>query len=336
MTKAVITGGAGFIGSHLAEYLLGLGQEVWVIDNLSTGRRSNIAPFEGNPRFHFINADVRDSLRMSGLMAQADVAYHLAASVGVKHIMDNLVASIQNNIEGTASVLEAASVDGKKVLVVSTSEVYGKSTEKPSQEDDDLRMGHTIKSRWSYACSKALDEYMAFAYYHERQLPVTVVRLFNTVGDRQTDAYGMVIPTFVRQALQGEPLTIHGDGEQSRCFVYVKDVVKALHQLMEHPGAEGQVHNIGNTEVVTISELAGRIIAQLSSTSKKKFIPYQDAYRAGFEDAHRREPDISKIKALIGFAPQYSLDDIIRLVAEHMREEIRVTAESSPERVSAK
>ena len=250
------------------------------------------------------------------IASEADEVYHLAASVGVKQIMQNLVSSMLNNIDGTAKVLEQVAKTGARTLVVSTSEVYGRCADKPSKETDDLKMGEPIKTRWSYACSKALDEYLALAYFHEHSLPVTVVRLFNTVGDRQSSAYGMVLPTFVKQALSGQSLTIHGDGKQSRCFVYVKDVVNALYELMQRSDTVGEVYNVGSTESVTISELADRVLALTGSGSLKQFIPYEQAYAHGFDDAYRREPDITKINERIGFEPRYSLNDIIKLVIE--------------------
>lgn len=321
MTKVLITGGAGFIGSHLAEHLLALGQEVFVIDNLSTGSANNISHLRGNPNFHFIDGDIRDLQVLRAVITNVEAVYHLAASVGVKNIMANLVSSIENNIDGTKAVLSLAAEKGTRVLVVSTSEVYGKGDQRPSQETDDLRMGETIKTRWSYACSKALDEYMAFAYFHEKNLPVTVVRLFNTVGDRQTDAYGMVIPTFVKQALSGRPLTIYGDGQQTRCFIYVKDVVEALHGLMNRADTVGEVYNIGSTEVINIDELASRVLSLTGSHSLKQFIPYEQAFTKGFDDAERRQPNLDKIRQTIGFAPKHSLDDIIRTVIRHYQEQ---------------
>jgi UDP-glucose 4-epimerase len=236
--------------------------------------------------------------------------------------MDNLIASINNNIEGTRCVLEAASRVRARILVASTSEVYGKTNNRPSREDDDLRMGLTIKSRWSYACSKALDEYLAFAYFHERQLPVTVVRLFNTVGERQSDAYGMVIPTFVRQALLNQPISIHGDGEQRRCFGYVKEVVWALAELMETETSIGEAYNIGSGEEITINELADRVIQVTGSSSAKVYIPYAAAYTTGFDDAERRRPDISKIRELIGFEPRVTLNDIINVVSVDVQQDL--------------
>lgn len=317
MNKFLITGGAGFIGSHLSEHLLALGYEVCVIDNLSTGSVANITHLQNNPKFHFVVGDVSESQELEQLVMSADAIYHLAASVGVKNIMDNLVSSINNNIISTTRLLELASKYNKKFLLTSTSEVYGKTIQKPSAENDDLRMGETIKSRWSYACSKALDEYMSFAYFNERKLPVTVVRLFNTVGERQTDAYGMVIPTFIKQALRGEPITIYGDGKQSRCFGYVKDVVKTMQQLMDNENTNGEVYNIGSKEVISMEELADKIISFTKSKSVKQYIPYDKAYKVGFEDAERREPNTDKIAKLLNFAPQNNIDDIIAKVTQY-------------------
>lgn len=319
MKTTLITGGAGFIGSHLAEYLLGRGQAVRVVDNLSTGLQQNIAHLLNHSSFDFIVGDVSDGAVAKRAVEGVDTIYHLAASVGVKNIMGNLVSSIHNNIQGTESVLEAAADSNARVLIASTSEVYGKSNDTPSVETDDLRMGETIKTRWSYACSKALDEYLGFAYYHEYDVPITVARLFNTVGERQSSAYGMVIPTFVRQALTGEPISIHGDGTQIRCFGYVRDVVWALYRLMEHPQAVGEVFNIGNPEPVTIDELADKVITITGSVSTKIYIPYHQAYTRGFEDAQRRVPDITKVHRLIGFEPQHTLDDIVRIVVRSMQ-----------------
>jgi UDP-glucose 4-epimerase len=323
MKHAIITGGAGFIGSHLAEFLLKKGYRVTAIDNLSTGSRENVAHLAGAEEFEFIEADINDAGALTAA-ARADEIYHLAASVGVKQIMENLVTSILNNIDGTARVLEAAARTGARTLVVSTSEVYGRSANRPSLETDDLRMGEPKKTRWSYACSKALDEYLALAYFYERNLPVTVVRLFNTVGDRQSSAYGMVLPTFVRQALAGQLLTIHGDGRQSRCFVYVKDVVQALYALMKNDKTVGEVYNVGSTEAVTINDLADRVIAATGSRSQKQFIPYEQAYSRGFDDAYRREPDIDKIGEAIGFKPMHLLDDIIKLVIQYERKKLEI------------
>ena len=321
MNKALITGGAGFIGSHLVQRLLANGYEVYILDNLSTGSLANLSEFSPHERLHIHTGEVTDPSLLLPLIDKVDCIYHLAASVGVKNIMDNLISSVTNNIDSTIAVLEAASRAGKKVLLTSTSEVYGKGGLSPSTEMDDLRMGDTTKSRWSYACSKALDEYLAFAYAYERGAAVTVVRLFNTVGDRQTHAFGMVIPTFIRQALQDKPITIFGDGTQSRCFGYVKDVVWALHKLMEHPSSLNNIYNIGSTEKVTMNELADAIITATHSRSQKIYIPYQQAYKKGFEDAASRYPDISKVQALIGFVPHYTLADIISITAAHIAQD---------------
>jgi len=320
--KILVTGGAGFIGSHLVERLLKEGERVFVLDNLSTGSLDNLAAVRDHPALAVTVGSVTDRAVLDPLAHHVDQIYHLAASVGVKHIMENLVASIQNNIDGTIAVLESASAHKSKVLLTSSSEVYGKISERPSLETDDLRMGETIKSRWSYACSKALDEYLAFSYYHERKLPVVVVRLFNTVGERQTSAYGMVIPTFIEQALAGEPLTVHGAGDQSRCFAYVDDVVWALKKLMNHMDAVGDVFNIGSTEQITMVELADKVILATGSASKKVFVPYGDAYKTGFEDTHSRRPNIDKIHNLIGFESHHSLDEIIAVVQRSMESSV--------------
>lgn len=308
---AVITGGAGFIGSHLAEYILNQGFRVRVVDTFVTGSINNLKHLSDNESLEVIHGDAGDKVLMRRVAVGADEIYHLAASVGVKHIMANLVQSVENNVASTANVLEVAAEAGVRVLLTSTSEVYGKTVNRPSREDDDLRMGVSWNSRWSYACSKALDEYLAFAYWRERQLPVTVVRLFNTVGARQSANYGMVLPTFVQQAARGLPLTVFGDGEQTRCFCDVRDVVWALCNLMQNPLAVGEVFNIGSTEPISMHDLARRVIAVYASSSPITFVPYEQAYRAGFEDTERRIPDISKIQALIQFAPKFSLDDII-------------------------
>jgi UDP-glucose 4-epimerase len=309
--RALVTGGAGFIGSHLSERLLRQGYTVQVLDDLSTGSLGNIAHLRRTAAFSFVHGTVLDAELVRGLVQEADVIYHLAASVGVKLVVERQIASMQNNVRGCEIVLAAASEGRKKVLLASTSEVYGRGNRESFSEDDDLAMGPTTRGRWSYACSKALDEYLAFAYRAEHRLPVTVARLFNTIGERQSSHYGMVVPTFVRQALAGKPLTIHGDGAQSRCFCYVGDVVGALIGLMEHPETDGEVYNVGSTESVTIEELADRVIALTGGMSTKEHIAYADAYPSGFEDAVRRVPNIAKIQRLIGFSPRLSLDDII-------------------------
>lgn len=324
--KALITGGSGFIGSHLAEYLLARGEEVFIIDNLSTGSISNISSLKSNPRFHYAIDTIFNEPLLAELVDEADVVYHLAASVGVKVVVENLVASIENNVKGTEIVLAAVNKKKKKILIASTSEVYGRGERDVFREGDDLQMGPTTKSRWSYACSKALDEYLALAYYQERNLPVTVVRLFNTVGERQTDAYGMVIPSLVRQALHNRPLTIHGDGRQSRCFCHVSDVVRALHQLMEHSSTNGQVYNIGSTQSISIEELADRVLLLTSSSSTKTLVPYEQAYASGFDDITRRVPDISKIYNLIGWQPTVALDEIITRIQDYIAKQDGVAA----------
>lgn len=318
MKKVLITGGAGFVGSALAERLLAQQYEVHVIDDLSTGSLSNIAKARQSPHFHYYIDTVVNKELLEKIVPQVDVIYHLAASVGVKLIVAKLIDSIKNNVWGTETILEVADQYRKKVLLTSSSEVYGRSNAEPFRETDDLRMGPTIKSRWSYACSKALDEYLGFAYFLEKQLPVTVVRLFNTVGERQTDAYGMVVPTFVKQALTGQPLSIYGTGQQSRCFCHVQDVVEALQALMEHPLSAGEVYNIGSTEEITIEALADRVIAITGSSSKKQYIPYAKAYKVGFDDIQRRVPNITKAHELIGFTPHLRIDDIIRRVRDEM------------------
>lgn len=318
MNKVLITGGAGFVGSTLAERLLQQNYEVHVIDDLSTGSLDNIAKARQFPHFYYYIDTVTNKQLLQKIVPQVDVVYHLAASVGVKLIVDKLIDSIKNNVWGTEVVLEVADQYRKKVLLTSSSEVYGRSSNEPFHEADDLKMGPTIKSRWSYACSKALDEYLGFAYFLERQLPVTVVRLFNTVGERQTDAYGMVVPTFVKQALANEPLSIYGTGQQSRCFCHVSDVVEALQALMEHAESAGEVYNIGSTEEITIDALADRIIAITSSSSQKRYIPYAEAYKVGFDDIQRRVPNINKAHELVGFKPRLQIDDIIRRVRDEM------------------
>ncbi|MEX1112608.1 MAG: GDP-mannose 4,6-dehydratase [Candidatus Andersenbacteria bacterium] len=324
MKKILITGGAGFIGSHLTELLLTQGHEVYIIDDLSTGSLDNLTHLVDNDHLHITNGRVQNQKILAPLMAGVDEVFHLAASVGVRNIMENLVSSIENNIAGTAAVLEEADKHKIKVLLTSTSEVYGKGTGASSAETDDLRMGETIKTRWSYACSKAMDEYLAFSFYHERGLPVTVARLFNTVGERQSSAYGMVIPRFVDQALKNEPITVYGDGAQSRCFGHVKDVVGALVKLMDHSEAVGQVYNIGNTEEISIKELAEIVVKITGSRSEIVYIPYEKAFKTGFEDAESRRPNIDKIQKLIGYAPTYDIEAIVSAVVAHTRAEEQV------------
>jgi UDP-glucose 4-epimerase len=317
--RALLTGGAGFVGSHLAEALLDRGDQVVVIDNLSTGSMDNIAHLKGRPGFSYVIDTIMKGPLMAELIDSADVVFHLAAAVGVKLIVEAPVHTIETNIGGTEVVLTHAAKKGKLVVVFSTSEVYGKSIDVPFRETADLVMGPTPKHRWAYACSKAIDEFLALAYFKERKLPVVIIRLFNTVGPRQTGRYGMVIPTFVRQALAGEPITVFGDGQQSRSFGYVGDIVNGVIGLAMEPKAVGEVFNLGNPEEVTMTELARRVKALTGSASDIKLIPYDEAYEAGFEDMPRRVPDIGKAHALVGFKPQVHLDEILRRVIAHAR-----------------
>jgi len=318
--KALITGGAGFVGSHLADQLLAQGHEAMVLDNLSTGSIENIAHLKGRAGFAYTIDSVTNESLLAELIDQNDVVFHLAAAVGVKLIVEQPVHTIETNVHGTEVVLKHANKKKKLVFVASTSEVYGKSADVPFREGADLVLGATVRHRWAYACSKLLDEFLALAYWKEKKLPVVVVRLFNTVGPRQTGQYGMVLPTFVRQALAGQPITVFGDGTQTRSFTYVADVVDALIKLAQEPRAVGEVFNIGNTEEVSIGALAQRVKALSGSDSTIQFIPYDEAYEAGFEDMPRRVPDISKVHALVGFEPRMGLDDIIRTVIEHFRQ----------------
>jgi UDP-glucose 4-epimerase len=316
--KALITGGAGFVGSHLAEALLARGDEVFVLDNLSTGSIENIEPLKQNPRFRYAIDSVTNEPVCAELIDRVDVVFHLAAAVGVKLIVESPVNTIETNVHGTEMVLKLANKKKKKVFVASTSEVYGKSNDVPFHEEADLVLGPTSKGRWSYACSKAIDEFLALAYFKEKRLPVVIVRLFNTVGPRQTGRYGMVVPNFVKQALLGHPLTVFGDGTQRRCFTYVSDVVGALVRLADQEGAVGQVFNIGNsTEEITILDLARRVKERTRSNSEIVLVPYAKAYEEGFEDMPRRVPDTSKLTALIGYAPQVHLDEILDRVSAY-------------------
>jgi UDP-glucose 4-epimerase len=317
--RAFITGGAGFIGSHLAEALLDAGHLVHILDNLSTGSIDNIAHLKGRRGFEYFIDTVDNEPLLAELIDRSDVVFHLAAAVGVKLIVERPVHTIETNVHGTEVVLKHASKKGRLVVIASTSEVYGKSNAVPYREDSDLVMGPTPKHRWAYACSKAIDEFLALAYWKERKLPVIVVRFFNTVGPRQTGQYGMVIPNFVRQALAGEPITVFGDGTQTRSFTHVADVVGALMRLVAEPSAVGQVINIGTTDEVTIAHLAERVRLLSGSTSRIRFIPYDQAYESGFEDMPRRVPDLSKISLMIGYVPRYTLDDILVQVIDHFR-----------------
>jgi UDP-glucose 4-epimerase len=317
--KALLTGGAGFVGSHLADALLAQGHQVTVIDDLSTGSIQNIAHLKHQPGFDYVIDTVMNERLTAELIDHADVVFHLAAAVGVKLIVEAPVRTIETNVHGTEIVLKHGAKKGKLTVIFSTSEVYGKSIDVPFHEDADLVMGPTPKHRWAYACSKAIDEFLALAYHRERGLPVIVARLFNTVGPRQTGRYGMVIPNFVRQALTNAPITVHGDGTQTRSFTYVGDVVSGLVALAGEPRAVGQVFNIGNPEEISILDLARRVKAATASTSEIRLIPYDEAYEAGFEDMPRRVPDISRISKLVGFAPTLDLDEILARVIDEQR-----------------
>ena len=314
--RVLITGGAGFIGSHLSDALLQRGDEVFIIDDLSTGSFENIRHLKDHPRFHYTIESVRNQPVTAELVDQCDVIFHLAAAVGVKLIVESPVRTIETNVRGTEVVLALANKKKKKVLIVSTSEVYGLSAEVPFREDGNLVMGATTKGRWSYACSKAIDEFLALAYWREKKLPTIVVRLFNTVGPRQTGQYGMVIPTFVKQALAGRPITVYGTGAQSRCFCYVGDVIGALMKLMDDEDAVGEVFNVGSNQEITIEDLAKKVRELTNSESEIVLIPYDEAYEEGFEDMPRRVPDISKVSKQVGFKPLMDLEGILKSVIE--------------------
>ena len=316
----LITGGAGFIGSHLSDRLLEIGHRVTAIDDLSTGRMENIAHLQGTPGFQFVHETIMQESVMDRLVSECDAIYHLASAVGVELIVNRPVEVIERCILGTEIVLRTAHRYKKKVLIASTSEVYGKSAQVPFGETDDRVLGPTTKSRWSYSCSKAIDEFLALAYHKEKKLPIIIVRLFNTVGPRQTGQYGMVVPRFVQQAIEGKPLRVYGDGTQRRCFAYVGDVTGALIKLMEHPGALGEIFNIGSTEEISIGALAARVIAIVGSSSEIVTVPYDVAYEAGFEDMMRRIPDLAKVRALIGFEPHVGLDEIISRIQHHLQD----------------
>lgn len=311
MSHALITGGAGFIGSHLAERLIAQGHQVTIIDNLSTGRIENLASLEGNPNFKAAIEDIRNITVIDRLVSECDVIFHLAAAVGVERIIREPIETIETNIGGTEIILKTARRYRKKTLIASTSEVYGKGVQFPFSENDDVMLGPTIRNRWSYAASKMVDEFLALAYYKETQLPVIIFRLFNTVGPRQSGQYGMVVPRFVRAALRGEPIIVTGDGEQSRCFGNVYDIVSAIMALSTSDHAVGEVFNIGSSEEVTIMALAQRVKQRTSSTSEIRLVPYEEYYEPGFEDFRRRVPSTEKIQRVTGWQPTTSLDDTI-------------------------
>ena len=318
--KALITGGCGFIGSHLAEALLNRGDEVTVVDDLSTGRFQNVEHLVGRPGFRFAIETITNETVMDRLVSECDIIYHLAAAVGVELIVQDPVRVIETNIKGCEAVLRIGARYRKKVMLASSSEVYGKSNEVPFREDADGVMGATTRRRWCYACSKAMDEFLALAYAQQLALPVVIMRFFNTVGPRQTGRYGMVLPRFVQQALNNEPLTVYGDGQQSRCFTFVGDVVRAIVGLADSPAALGEVFNVGNTEEVTIEDLARRTIEKTGSSSTIVFVPYSQAYGQGFEDMRRRVPDVTKINRAIGWVPQVDLDGTLASVIAHCRQ----------------
>lgn len=322
--RTLITGGAGFIGSHLSEYLIAQGEQVSVIDNLSTGRLENIAPLVEHPNFSYTIGNVLDYHTLERHVERCDVVIHLAAAVGVKLIMEEPVETIVTNVQGTENVLKLANYHKKKVLVASTSEVYGKGMEAAGRdhdlrETDDWTLGPTSKRRWAYACSKALDEFLARAYFDEKKLSVVIARFFNTVGPRQTGRYGMVIPNFVQAALRNEPIVVFGTGEQTRCFTHVADVVRAVVDLMDAPGAEGEVFNIGRVDEISMNDLAQRVKELTGSTSEIRHVPYEEAYGPGFEDMQRRTPDVSKLQSVIDYQPRHDTDDILRDVIEYFR-----------------
>lgn len=331
--RLLITGGAGFIGSHLAEAYLERGDEVSIIDDLSTGTIENIQHLKKHPRFDYTIESVRNYPVLAELVDRADVVIHLAAAVGVQLIVESPVRTIETNVRGTEVVLEIANKKKKTVLIASTSEVYGLSDRVPFREDGNVVLGSTSKGRWSYACSKAIDEFLALAYWREKRLPTIIVRLFNTVGPRQTGQYGMVVPRFVKQAIAGRPLTVFGDGSQTRCFCHVQDVIGALMRLVDTPQSIGEVFNIGSTEEVSILQLAETVKRLASSSSEIVFVPYDEAYEEGFEDMPRRVPDTSKVDALVGFTPTYTLENIIRSVIEFQRGTSTTTRLSSTEPV---
>lgn len=323
--RILVTGGAGFIGSHLAEELLRRGHEVWALDDLSTGRLENLSDFDHLPRFRFVEGSVMDPAVVNGLVSQCDRVFHLAAAVGVKYVLENPLRSLLTNIRGTEVVLESACTHGRKVILTSSSEVYGKGVSVPFSEDDDRLIGPTHKLRWSYACGKAVDECLAQAYYQQHQLPIVIVRCFNTCGPRQSSAYGMVIPNMVQRALQGAPIHVYGDGQQSRCFSAVSDVVRAMLLLADSREAEGQVFNAGSDEEVSVLELAKRIKRICHSDSPIELVPYEEVYGLSFEDMRRRVPDLKKIRRVTGFRPQVSLDRLLEITIRDHCERMGIT-----------
>ncbi len=321
--KALITGGAGFIGSHLSEGLIKAGHKVAVLDDLSTGRLENVSSFKDNPNFELIIGTILNEELMDKLSERCDVIFHLAAAVGVELIVKRPLDSLTTNIKGSEIVLDMANRYRKKILITSTSEIYGKNVNGPLKEDDDRILGSPLKTRWSYSTAKAVDEMLAYVYWKEKGVPSVIVRLFNTVGPRQTGAYGMVMPRFVSQALKNEPITVYGTGKQSRCFLHVKDAVNTLVKLIDNPKAIGEVFNVGSQEEISIEQLAGQIIKLTGSKSKVEYIPYEKAYEEGFEDMQRRVPDITKIRKLTGFNPTATLSEIIKDIVYYIKNNSR-------------
>ena len=321
--KILITGGAGFVGSHLADKLIGEGHEITVIDDLSTGRYANVEHLEGNPNFRLIIDTVLNEKLMEELIRDSDRVFHMASAVGVRLIMEQPVKTIETIFHGTDVVLKFCSRYRKRVLVPSTSEVYGKGVSVPFKEEDDLLTGSTDKHRWAYACAKTLDEFLAIAHWKETRLPVVVVRLFNTVGPRQTGQYGMVVPNFIKSAINNQPITVHGDGNQQRCFGHVFDIVEGLTKAIETPECFGQVINFGNDEEISIKGLAEKAIEMTGSKSEIRYLSYDEVYGEGFEDMQRRVPSLEKAKKLVGYQPTRTLDDIINDVADQFREELK-------------
>ena len=317
--KALITGGAGFIGSHLADRLLARGDQVILLDDLSTGRLSNIEHLNGHSDVEFVLGSILDADLVEQIVSRVDAVFHLAAAVGVNLIVDRPLESLMTNIRGTEVVVESAHKYSKRILVMSTSEIYGKNTSDSLAEDDDRILGSPLKSRWSYSEAKAIDEILAYTYWREKGLEAVIIRLFNTVGPRQTGSYGMVVPRFVGQALRNQPITIFGDGTQTRCFCHVSDVVGGLVALSEHPEGFGKVFNLGGVEEISIRDLASRIVELSGSSSELEYVPYSYAYEEGFEDMERRVPNISRAKRLVGFEPSIGLDEIIHSVIDDLQ-----------------
>ncbi|MFH1613249.1 MAG: GDP-mannose 4,6-dehydratase [bacterium] len=315
--KILITGGAGFIGSHLSDYLIKRGDEIWAIDDLSTGKKENISHLENHSNFHFVFDSIMNREKLEELVDKCEYIYHLAAAVGVKYIIENPLYSLQVNIKGTENILEFANKKKKKVLIASTSEVYGKSEKLPFEENGDIVFGATYKARWGYGCSKAVDEFLGLAYFREKKLPIVIARLFNTCGPRQRGEYGMVIPRFIKQALLNYPITIYGTGKQTRCFCDVQDAVSGLVKLMDEDIAIGEIVNIGNNEEISIEELANKIKKLTKSNSIIEYISYEKAYESGFEDLKKRIPDLSKIKKLINYQPKINIDNLLKRTIEY-------------------